>query len=84
MVYLERPILFAINPTRNSRIYGIVYGYAFTMGSFIIATGLIGKYAETPTRGMAAAATVFLFIYVVGYVSLSSMGRLPSMSRPKA
>ncbi|KAI1624494.1 general substrate transporter [Exophiala viscosa] len=60
-------VVRAATSDRTGRRTALVYGYAFTMGSFVIATGLIGKYAETPTRGWAAAATVFLFIYVVGY-----------------
>jgi hypothetical protein len=31
-----------------------------------VATGLIGKYNSTPSKGYAAASVVFLFLYVAG------------------
>lgn len=31
---------------------------------FVVATGLIAKYSETLTKGWAAAALTFLFLYV--------------------
>jgi hypothetical protein len=35
------------------------------MSMFIIATGLIGKYSTDPSKGVAAAAVTFLYLYVI-------------------
>jgi flagellar motor component MotA len=42
-----------------------VWGFAGTVAGFIIATGLIGRYSQDLSESYAAAATVFLYIYIV-------------------
>jgi hypothetical protein len=32
---------------------------------FIVATGLIAKYSSSASKGVAAAAVVFLYLYVI-------------------
>jgi hypothetical protein len=41
-----------------------VIGFASTLVMLVIATGLIAKYTEVPSKGYAAAAVTFLFLYV--------------------
>lgn len=35
---------------------------------FVVATGLLARYSETPTRLWAGLALTFLFLYVFWYV----------------
>ncbi|KAK5189912.1 hypothetical protein LTR96_006117 [Exophiala xenobiotica] len=65
---------------RTGRRRALVWGYAFTVGCFVIATGLIGKYSETPTKGYAAASVVFLFLYVTGYGSMIDVNQFTVIS----
>ena len=37
---------------------------------FVVATGLLARYSETPTRLWAGLALTFLFLYVFWYVGL--------------
>jgi hypothetical protein len=41
-----------------------VGGYIINVAMFTVATALIAKYSETSSKGYAAAALTFLFLYV--------------------
>jgi Mg2+/Co2+ transporter CorB len=41
-----------------------VGGYIINVAMFTVATALIAKYSETYSKGYAAAALTFLFLYV--------------------
>ncbi|KEF53969.1 uncharacterized protein A1O9_09764 [Exophiala aquamarina CBS 119918] len=45
----------------------LLIGFISTFLMFAIATGLIAKYNETPSRSWAAVAVIFLYLYVFCY-----------------
>ncbi|OQV03232.1 hypothetical protein CLAIMM_08301 [Cladophialophora immunda] len=65
---------------RTGRRPALVWGFTFTVGCFIVATGLIGKYSSTPTKGYATASVFFLFLYVAGYGSMIDVNQFTVIS----
>jgi MFS family permease len=45
----------------------ILFGFISNISMFVVATGLLSKYSDSPTSGWAAAALTFLFLYVFCY-----------------
>ncbi|KAK5459528.1 hypothetical protein LTS15_003656 [Exophiala xenobiotica] len=52
---------------RLGRRKALLGGYIINVAMFTVATALIGKYSETNSKGYAAAALTFLFLYVTAY-----------------
>ncbi|KAH0837150.1 hypothetical protein AYO21_04611 [Fonsecaea monophora] len=65
---------------KMGRRKALLVGFTLNMSMFIIATGLIGKYSYTPSQGLAAAAVVFLYLYVIAYGGLIDINQFTAVT----
>ncbi|OCT49367.1 Sugar transporter family protein [Cladophialophora carrionii] len=65
---------------RLGRRKALIWGYSINMSMFIVATGLIAKYSTSASKGLAAAAVVFLYLYVIAYGGLIDINQFTAVT----
>ncbi|OQV02316.1 hypothetical protein CLAIMM_07534 [Cladophialophora immunda] len=65
---------------KMGRRKALLLGFTINMSMFIIATGLIGKYSADPSESIAAAAVVFLYLYVIAYGGLIDVNQFTAVT----
>ncbi|EXJ91552.1 hypothetical protein A1O3_00100 [Capronia epimyces CBS 606.96] len=59
---------------------GLLWGFILNMSMFAVATGLIAKYSTDESKGIAAAAVAFLYLYVIAYGALIDVNQFTAVT----